>query len=125
MEEGLFRNCEGVVAQVRVVEVTKGQKKLHFLMFCGNVGALGPNSKAYYPKGCEFLFFYNTAIGRKMLRSSKPKANIVEKRWRELLPSNFKLRWSSSWDKHPSKKVGFISAILEQSSCGEHMEGNS
>jgi len=99
------------VAQVRLVKVTKGPKKLHFLMFCGNVGALEPNSKSYSPKGCEFLLFYNTAIGRKMCKSSKPKANIVEMRWLELLPSNFKLRWSKNWDKHRSKKVGFISAI--------------
>lgn len=100
MEEGLLRDYEGVVAQVRMVEVTKGPKKLHFLMFCGNLGALESNSKAYCPKGCEILFFYNTAIGRKVLRSSKPKANIVEKRWLKLLPSNFKLRWSKNWDEH-------------------------
>jgi hypothetical protein len=71
-------------------------------MFCGNVGALEINSKVYSPKGCEFLFFYNTAIGKKMLRSSKPKGNIVEKKWLELLPSNFKLKWSNSWDKQTS-----------------------
>jgi hypothetical protein len=108
MEKRILKDNEGVVAQVRVVEVTKGPKKLHFLMLCDNVGALEPNSKAYSPKGCVLLF-YNMAIGRKMLRSSKPKANIVEKRWPELLLSNFKLRWSKSWDKHRSKKVGFIS----------------
>jgi hypothetical protein len=105
LEEGLLRDCEGVVAQVRVVEVTKGSKKLHGLMFCDNVGALEPNSKAYYSKGCEFFLFYNTAIGRKMLRSSKPKPNIVEKRWLKLLPSNFKLKRSNNWDKHRSRKL--------------------
>jgi len=67
-EEGLLKDCDGVVAQVRLVEVTKGPKKLHFLMFCGNVGALEPNSKSCSPKGCEFLLFYNTAIGRKMCK---------------------------------------------------------
>ncbi len=47
-----------------------------------------------------------------MLKSSKPKANIVEKRWPKLLPFTFKMKWSNSWDKHCSKKeVGFISAI--------------
>lgn len=111
MEERLLKDCEGVVAQVRVVEVTKGSKKLHFLMFCGNVGVLELNSKAYSQKDVSFLIFYNMTIGRKMLRSSKPKANIVEKRWQELLPSTFKMKWSNSWDKHRSKKVGFISAI--------------
>jgi hypothetical protein len=51
-------------------------------------------------------------VGRKMLKSSKPKANIVEKRWPKLLPFTFKMKWSNSWDKHCSKKeVGFISAI--------------
>jgi hypothetical protein len=57
VEEGLLKDCEGVVAQVRVVEVTKGPKNLHFLMFCGNVRVLELNSKVYSPKGCEILFF--------------------------------------------------------------------
>ncbi len=57
MKEGLLIDCEGVVTQVRVVEVTKGPNNLHFLMFYGNVRVLELNSKVYSPKGCEILFF--------------------------------------------------------------------
>jgi hypothetical protein len=51
-------------------------------------------------------------LGGKCLNHQNQRANIVEKRWPELLPSTFKMKWSHSWDKHCSKKeVGFISAI--------------
>ncbi len=30
----------GEVAQIRVLEITKGPKKMHFLLFYGRVGAL-------------------------------------------------------------------------------------
>ncbi len=112
MEEGLLKDCEGVMAQVRVVEVTKGPKKLHFLMFYGTMRALELDPKASSWKGRETLLSYNTTLGREMFRSSTPKANIVMKKWAKLLPSNFKLRWSNIWDKHCSKKeVGFIWTI--------------
>ncbi len=46
VEEGLLNDCEGVTAQVRVVEVTKGPEKLHFLMLYGIVGPLELDPKA-------------------------------------------------------------------------------
>jgi hypothetical protein len=46
----------------------------------------------YSYKGGEQLLYYNIAKGKNMLRMAKPKANIVEKRWTKLLPSNYKLR---------------------------------
>jgi ABC-type glycerol-3-phosphate transport system permease component len=47
-----------------------------------------------------------------MFKSSKLKANIVKKRWAEFFPSNFKLKWSNTWDKHCSKKeLSFIRTI--------------
>lgn len=104
VEEGLLKDCEGVMAQVRVVNVTKGPNKLLFLMLYGTMGPLELDLKASSWKGRETLLSYNPALGRKMLRSLKPKANIVMKKWAKLLTSNFKLRWFNIWDKHCSKK---------------------
>jgi hypothetical protein len=58
------------MAQVRVVEVTKGPKKLHFLVLYGIVGPLELHPKASSWKGRETPLSYNPALGRKMLRSS-------------------------------------------------------
>jgi hypothetical protein len=58
------------------------------------------------------LFFFTTAIRRKMLRNSKPKINVVEKRWVRVLPFTFMLRWMNIWCKTQSRKeVGFMWAL--------------
>jgi hypothetical protein len=37
---------------------------------------------------------YTSMLGKKMLKASKCKVNIVEKGWYGLLQPNFKLRWT-------------------------------
>ncbi len=47
-----------------------------------------------------------------MLKDSKPKINVVEKRWVGPLPFTFKLRWINIWCKMPSRKeAGFMWAL--------------
>jgi hypothetical protein len=47
-----------------------------------------------------------------MLKDSKPKINVVEKRWVGALPFTLKLRWINIWCKMPSrKKAGFMWAL--------------
>jgi hypothetical protein len=67
MEGRLLKDCEGVMAQVRVVEVTKGPKKLHFLMLYGIVGPLELDPKAFSWKGRETLLSYNPTLRKKCL----------------------------------------------------------
>ncbi len=67
VEEGLLKDCDGVMAQVRVVEVTKGPKKLHFLMLYGIVGLLELDPKASSWKGRELYFLITWLLGGKCL----------------------------------------------------------
>jgi hypothetical protein len=44
-----------------------------------------------------------------MLKDSKPKINVVEKRWVRVLPFIFKLRWMNIWCKNQNRKeTGFM-----------------
>jgi hypothetical protein len=45
----------------------------------------------------EPLFSFTTALGRKILRDSKPKNNVLEKRWVGVLPFTFKPKWMNIW----------------------------
>jgi hypothetical protein len=82
---------EGKGAFVRIVEVVKGPKKVHYLVFLHDVGSLEPNPHTYVWRGGEPFLSFTTTLGRKMLRMAKPKMNIVEKRRSELLPSSCKI----------------------------------
>lgn len=67
MEEGLLKDCEGVMAQVRVVKVTKGPKKLLFLMSYGTMGPLELDINASSWKGRELFFLITLLLGGKCL----------------------------------------------------------
>jgi hypothetical protein len=64
----------------------------HILWFYGKVGELDFDLKCYFWKGDENFFSYSSTLEQKMLRDTKPKVNVVEKRWCEVLPLNFKLK---------------------------------
>jgi hypothetical protein len=100
---------EDKVALVRIDQVVRGPKKMHYLMFIGKVGSLELDPNTYVWKEREALFSFTTTLGRKMLRMVKPRVNIVEKVWSKLLLSSFKLRWANTWSKmYNMKEVGFI-----------------
>jgi hypothetical protein len=66
-------------------------------------------------KNGEELFDYSFALGSKLLRASKPKTNMVEKRWANFLPSSFNPRWMNTWHKQRSEKEApFIWAIWNE-----------
>jgi hypothetical protein len=53
--------------------------------------------------------------GRRMLRATRQKPNVVAKRWDEMLPQNFKIGWANTWSKPQRKKVvTFIWAIWNE-----------
>jgi hypothetical protein len=90
------------VALVRVVKVIKGLKKKSLL--CGKVRAMDLDLEAYFLKGGKVLLSYIIALGRKMLKTLKPKVNVIKKKWMGLLQPNFKLKWANTWCKQWSKK---------------------
>jgi hypothetical protein len=55
---------EGKGAFVRIVEVVKGPKKVHYLVFLNKVGSLEPNPNTYVWKGGEPLLSFTTTLGR-------------------------------------------------------------
>jgi hypothetical protein len=57
MEEGPLRDYEGVVAQVRMVEVTKGPKKLHFCNVLWQCGGFGTKFKGLFLKRMQVFAF--------------------------------------------------------------------
>jgi hypothetical protein len=77
---------------VRISELVKGPKKMHYLVCSDKIDTLEPDSSAYSWKGGELLFSFTIALGRKMLKNSEPKINVVEKRWVGIFPFTFKLR---------------------------------
>jgi hypothetical protein len=53
--------------------------------------------------------------GRRMLRATKKKPNVVAKRWAEMLPQNLKIVWANTWNILQRKmEVGFIWAIWNE-----------
>jgi hypothetical protein len=42
--------------------------------------------------------------GRRMLRATKPKPNVVAKIWAEMVPQILKIRWANTWSKAQRKK---------------------
>jgi hypothetical protein len=84
---------EGRILVVRLSKVLRGLKKVHYLVCFSKIDTLEPDPSAYSWKGGEPLFSFIIALGRKMLKDSKPKINAVEKRWAWVFPFTFKLRW--------------------------------
>jgi len=72
---------EGRISMVKISKLVKGPKKVHYLVCSSKIDTLEPNPSAYSWKGGELLFSFTTTLGRKMLKDSKPKINVVEKRW--------------------------------------------
>jgi hypothetical protein len=69
------------VAQVRVIQAMKGRNKNQFLLFCDEIGKMEVDLELYCWKGGDGnLLAYSSALGRRLLRDSKPKLNMVEKR---------------------------------------------
>ncbi len=77
---------------VRISKLVRGLEKVHFLVCFGKINTLELDSSAYSWKAKYHLFSFTTALGRKMLKDSKPKINVLEKRVRVFL-FTFKLRW--------------------------------
>jgi hypothetical protein len=103
---------EGKVLMVKISKLLRGPKKVHYLICFDKIDTLKLDLNAYSWKGEEPLFFFTTTLRRKMLKDSKPKINVVEKRWVRVLPFTFKLRWMNIWCKMPSRKeVGFMWAL--------------
>jgi len=97
---------------VRISELLRGPKKVHYLICSSKIDTLKFDLSAYSWKGGELPFFFTTTLGRKMLRDSKPKINVVEKRWVRVLPFSFMLRWMNIWCKTRTRKeAGFIWAL--------------
>jgi hypothetical protein len=101
------------VAQVRVIQAMKGCNKNQFLLLNDEIGKMEVDPKLYcWKRGEGNLLAYSSALGRKLLRDSKPKVNMVEKRWFGLLPLSYRLRWNNTWHRYRGKKeASFIWAI--------------
>ncbi len=54
---------------------------MHYLICFGKIDTLELNPNAYSWKGGELVFSFTITLGRKMLRDSKPKINVVEYMW--------------------------------------------
>jgi hypothetical protein len=104
---------DSIVAQVRVIQAMIGCNKNQFLLFCDEIGKMEVDPKLYCWKGGGGNLLASTsALGRRLLRDSKPKVNMVEKRWSGLLPLSYRLRWNNTWHRYCSKKeASFIWAI--------------
>jgi hypothetical protein len=97
---------------VRISELLKGPKKVHYLVCFGKIDTLKLDPNAYSWKGREPLFSFTIVLRRKMLRKSKPKINLVEKRWVGVLPFIFKLKWMNILCKTRNRKeAGFMWAL--------------
>jgi hypothetical protein len=102
MSEGVNNHYwEGRLSMVKILELLKGPKKVHYLICFSNIDTLEPNRSAYLWIGGEPMFSFTTTLRRKMLKNFKPKINVMEKRWVGVLPFTFKLRWMNIWCKMP------------------------
>ncbi len=66
---------------VKISKLVRGPKKVHYLTCSGKIDTLKPNPSAYSWKGKQLLFSFTITLRTKMLKDSKPKINVVEKRW--------------------------------------------
>jgi len=95
---------ESRVLVVKILKLLRGPKKVHYLVCSSKIDILEFDLSAYSWKGEELLFSFTTALGKKMLRDSKPKINVVEKRWVRVFPFTFMLKWMNIWCKMQSRK---------------------
>jgi hypothetical protein len=58
---------------VKISKLVRGPIKVHYLVCSRKINTLELDLSAYSWKGMEPLFSFATALGRKMLRDSKPK----------------------------------------------------
>ncbi len=101
--------CKVFELSISIFELLKGPKKVHYLVCFSKIDTLKLDLSVYSWKGGEPLFFFTIALRRKMLKDSKPKINVVEKKWVRVLPFTFKLKWTKNWCKMWNRKnVGFM-----------------
>jgi hypothetical protein len=94
----------GTLHRVRVVTVARGPKKIITNLYYGKTEHLewDPNRFAW-PGNLQFMK-YNTKVGRQWLTNRHVLPDIVERKWRGILPRGFRLRWSTVWDKQRIRK---------------------
>lgn len=78
------------------------------MLYYGRVDSLASNPDRFNWKwvGGTPMMGYNTSMGRMMLRRHHVIPPVVERKWAEILPQSFKLRWANIWDKERAKKKG-------------------
>jgi hypothetical protein len=110
--EDLINLISGYVRRVRVVQVTKGPRKLVTLFFYGRCDQLewDPNRYKWEEATNANMFLaYSSNMGRRLLKRHHVVPNVIERKWIGVLPLNFKLRWDNVWDKERvSKEAGLI-----------------
>lgn len=97
---------QGLVKKVKVTSVNKGTKENEFFLFYGLVDRLTWDPRKFRWKWIEEISImkYSTKVGRDLLRRHHVIPSVVERKWADILPQSFKLRWSTLWMKTRVRK---------------------
>ena len=84
--------------------ITRGPKKVVMFLYYGRTAQLewDPERLAW-PGNVPFMM-YTSKLARKWLTDKHVLPDVVEKKWRGILPMGFRLRWSTIWDKQRIRK---------------------
>ena len=99
----------GTIHRVHVVEVVKGPKVQVVELFYGRINHLSWNLGKFQWDSQSPFMKYSTKLGRERLLSRLVIPNVAERKWSGVLPTNFKFRWKTIWDRSRiSKETGLL-----------------
>ena len=102
--EDTVQVCRCIVCRVRILEVIKGPKKTTIWLYYGLTSKLEWNPGCMYWSDSKEFMKYSSKQGRELSQHQARILNVVERKWRGVLPDNYKLKWDNVWDTERTKK---------------------
>jgi hypothetical protein len=91
-----------------VQEISKGPRKKNIRLFYGKTRDLGwDHARLKWPGNVDFMS-YSTKLGRDLLRKRQPPLQLAQRKWQQILPADFRFRWTNIWDHERQRKEAHL-----------------
>jgi hypothetical protein len=98
----------GVLHWIRVVFITRGQWKIHILLFYGRICNLTLDQVHITWHDFSGLLEYSTKKEQALLWSCRITEDLSQKKSHMILPPNFTFAWGDAWDSVWSRKEAML-----------------
>jgi hypothetical protein len=93
-----------ITGTLRVAPITRGPKKVITNLYYGQMDQLEWDPNRFTWTGNVPFMIYTTKLGRQWLTNRHVLPDVVDRKWRGILPQGFRLRWSTVWDNQRVRK---------------------